>query len=223
MNTANGKDRNKTRDIFAKEETAHKYLPKNKEKVGKMKKITKLMAALLVMTGFSAATAAETLKLAPGAALLVYNVKDSKETRPAADADPVAAVVDKEKMFWKHNVGNNQETRKFGSQSVWVVWKGYIAIPAKGMYTFSIAFDNFNDQSRMVLFQLNGQDFMAIPVRRDKNKLQQSDSRSVMLEKGNYEVTFVCFGSDPFSVRMWNKSNPLKKTVITPEMMTHAE
>ena len=165
------------------------------------------------------AKAAETVKAVPGAAVYIYNWADA--ARPDAEADPLTVIVDKSEDFWHQNptLKNNEETKKFVGAKHFIVWKGYIHIPAPGTYTFS---SSVGASDVNVIIQLNGKDFLCCD-RGWNNKLHAS--RSVQLSKGDYELTAIMksFGHGYFELKMWDKKRPFKKTTITPAKMVHAE
>ena len=70
-----------------------------------------------------------------------------------------------------------------------------------------------------IIIQLNGKDLLSAGR-------AEHNSRSVQLTKGDYELTFILKSESSwggFDLKMWNKKNPFKKTVITPAKMVHAE
>ena len=185
-----------------------------------MKNIKSLFISLVLIGSVSVIGAAETVKAAPGAALYVYTINNT--VRPAPDADPITVIVDKSSMF-SGNLRNNPETQALFKQNLFIVWKGYLAIPTKGTYTFSASFESDYGSDNNVIVQVNGKDLLMIS--QIKRPYKMNDSRSVMLEKGDYEITIIhrAVHNGAFSLRMWNKNNPLKKLNITPAVLLHAE
>ena len=186
-----------------------------------MSNLLKTFAVIFATAGIMCmASANDAPKAVPGAEMYVYSITDLK--KPTSDADPLAVVVDKSEDFSKGNLRRNSETSKFRNQSVFIVWKGYIAIPQRGVYTFALS---YNDPCRSyddVFFQINGKDFLDICL---LPKSKYNDSRSLLLDKGHYEIKIInrCPNSHDFSIKMWNKARPLKKAKITPAIMVHAE
>ena len=164
---------------------------------------------------------------APGAALYVYTHTDS--SAPLPDADPIVAVVDNSDQFSKLNVKKNDETKKFHNQPVFLVWNGYVEIPAKGKYTFALSFDHSGTSGWChdnVIVKIGTKNILNIS--KTSKKLKENDSRTLSLEKGDYEFTIIFklaedYQRSPFSLKMWNRNRPLKKTNITPATMYHAE
>ena len=181
---------------------------------------------MLVLAAMSAAFvlgAAETVNAAPGATLYVYN--STNEFRPAPDAEPITVIVDKGNGFSYGNLVKNAETKNLNGQRLFLVWKGYIQIPAAGVYTFSASFAGRNNSSHNVFILLNNKDFLNI-YQNVKGVSMHNASKSVSLVKGHYELMFVYkaqLGCPNVTLKMWNKKSPLKKFAITPASMAHAE
>ena len=184
---------------------------------------SKMLAVSIAMVLFSGVVLAqEAVKAVPGAALLVYSICET--VRPLPDAEPITAIVDNSTDFSKRNLSKNAETKKFVDQKLFLVWKGYIAIPKAGRYTFSMSYNVAVKNLNNTILQINGRDFLGISQLKDPLKF--NDSKSLLLGKGDYEITIIHrsshYGGD-FSIRMWQTSNPLKKFMITPAAMVHAE
>ena len=186
-----------------------------------MSNLLKTFAVIFATAGIMCmASANDAPKAVPGAEMYVYSITDLK--KPTPDADPLAVVVDKSEGFAKANLRRNSETAKFLHQNIFIVWKGYIAIPQKGMYTFAMSYDAPSHYyNNNVFFQINGKDFLDIASRHQK----YNDSRSLLLDKGHYEIKIInrIEHDFSFSIKMWNKARPLKKANITPAIMVHAE
>ena len=178
----------------------------------------------LVLTGAAFVIgAAEEVKAVPGAALYVYRITTDAD-RPEANADPITVVVDKSNGFGYGNLRKDPETNKLFNQDVFMVWKGYIQIPAPGIYTFSASFLSSGGRwGNIVVFQLNGKDFLSI---HHLNKVKLNDSRSVSLAKGSYEITVIYKAKGlchDFTLKYWRKDKPFKKYSVIPSGMLHAE
>ena len=182
-----------------------------------------LIVAGIALAGMSFTSAAEAVKAVPGAALFVYNYAET--AKPAPDADPIAVVVDTAEQFTQNNLHKNKETAKFYRQRVFLVWSGFISIPKKGAYVFSLTYnDNSNNDHSSVIFQMSNRDFLAIIGPWNKTP-KLNDSRSLLLDKGNYEIKLICRAphSPSFSLKMWARNRPFKKYEITPATMVHVE
>lgn len=185
-----------------------------------------LLGAICAVTLTAALHAEEAATTAPGAILYIYSIADTPV--PPADADPIAVVVDKNTIFSAHNLFKNEETVKFGEQALFLVWRGYITIQTKGVYTFAASYNDSNYGKNTVI-QINGQNLLAIDSINHQTQ-HLNASASVTLEPGTYEITIshkkIYFGSnlrDYITLTYWNRATPLRKTVLTPAVMFHAE
>ena len=192
-----------------------------------MKNFVKMLLGVLCAVTLTATLRAEeAVTTAPGAILYIYSIADTPV--PPADAAPIAVVVDKNTQFAWQNLRQNDETAKFYGQPLFLVWRGYITIQTKGVYTFAASYENTTSLKNTV-FQINGQQLMTI----DSFKRQRPNpnaSASVTLEPGTYEITIShkipdsnMHPSKDFTLTFWNRATPLRKTVLTPALMFHAE
>ncbi len=192
--------------------------------MGKLKKLLALTAIVLTAGVNLSAQTQEEMKSVPGAALMVYDW--SELNRPAPDADPITAVVDKATAFSKGNLRSSKESQKFLNKSIFLVWTGFVSVPQAGTYTFSMAYESNNGYPTVnnTILQVNRQDLLVITK---TNKGKPYGATSVTLEKGNYEITLIHRADSnhdcDVTVQMWNRKNPLKKTFITPAVLYHAE
>ena len=178
----------------------------------KMSTLLKTFSAVLALCGALscfAAPAASAPKAVPGAALYIYQWTDAM--RPTADADPVAVIVDTTDAFSQNNVNKNAETAKFWKQHRFMVWQGYVSIPANGNYTWSLSFDKsgaYHSSATNVIVQINKKDFLGISKIAKKRK--ENDVRSLTLAQGDYEITVIMRAPNsyhegyPFTLKMWN-------------------
>lgn len=189
-----------------------------------MRRSFKTMLALAVMGAAFVLGADEAVKAAPGAVLSVYSLTDA--LRPDPDADPITVIVDRGDWFSYGNLSKNSETEKLNGQKLVLVWKGYIEIPAQGVYTFSASYVRTADCPENTFIQLNGKDFLNL-YQRIKNDTRLNAVKSVRLAKGHYELTVISwmpvYYAADFTLKMWDKRKPLKKYVISPASMVHAE
>ena len=191
------------------------------------KSIKCLVLICAVFCGVFPAFAQETSKTVPGSVLYIYSYTNM--LRPAPDTDPITVVVDSGNKFEKSLLQNNKETSKFAVQSVFLVWNGYITIPAKGIYTFSASFidgTHYTSENNVII-QISKKDILNIS--KIHKNFKNNDSKSVILEKGSYEISVInkspgsYHHSKDFVLKMWNKLKPLKKFEITPASMYHVE
>ncbi len=187
-----------------------------------MGKISKLLAVVLATVAFACVTIAQdAVKAVPGAMLMVYNEV------PNPDIDPIAVIVDKATSFHKNNLLSDSETKKLANQGVYMMWKGYIHIPAPGKYTFALSYNaDASPYSRdETVLYVNGKAFLGLSMR-SGDKQKWNHSGSLTLDKGDYEISILHKAIDhahSFSLKMWNRATPLKKVTITPAAMVHAE
>lgn len=188
-----------------------------------MGKISKLLAVVLATVSFSCVTIAqEAVKARPGAMLMVY------DDVPNPDLDPIAVIVDKATGFEKGNLRQNSDTEKLVGQGVYMLWKGYIHIPAPGKYTFVLSYDRpSRGEGFETVLYVNSKAFLSLSMF-GGDKQRWNHSGSLTLDKGDYEISILHKALNggsysSFSLKMWNRATPLKKVTITPAAMVHAE
>ncbi len=168
-----------------------------------------------------------TFKGKPGALLMLYKLENTPV--PGPEAEPLTAFVDTSDKWSGEAVSQNAEARAFGRMGGFLVWSGYLSIPEKNTYSFNLTsfYDGGGLNGAGVTFMLNGKVFIKVAP-------GGTQTRSVSLDKGFYEVSFITkssiMGLDKFSnrdpefrLRYNPKKNPLKKTFVTPANLYHAE
>ena len=193
-----------------------------------MKKI--FLLGLLLLCGICFADEEKFVVAKPGATLELYTAS-LRKVRP--DTAPIAVVVDFGKQFCHDNITLIKEVAKYRQQLLFKVWKGYVTIPADGDYVVSMSYNRYDKWGTMgpntsnTILEIGGKTIMYITQLPQKGAPPQiAATEGLRLSEGSYEFKIIHrsgFKNDIFTLKMWNKKSPLKKTIITPADMAYVE
>lgn len=153
-------------------------------------------------------SAAEEVKVAPGAIHMVWKGKETIEPE-------IAAMVDKQKEFNMENASHDPSVKAVANRTS--RWTGVLNLPEPGLYTFNMVYHGWGRDSTMSL-SINGTHIMS-------GTGQNTGSKNVQIPgPANIEVTMYSSAAHMGNhvLLRYKKAGTLDYTLITPETLYHA-
>ena len=176
-------------------------------------KMCLMLAALLVCAGMSAA---EKIRIAPGANCYAWSVN----TKSKPEGVPNGGFVDESASFSPQNIRQCDELKGISGKA-FVMWEGYLKVPADGGYRFTLAIPGgFGAKRTNFKVFVNNQTLLV----RNAGDRQLTASAAATLKKGFVKLRIYANPTGSIQAKFLLKFAPasaMKMTDITPATLYH--